>query len=75
MTAPSPEDEVAIMVNGEVARVPAGQPLAELLRGLAVDRGRVVVEHNRCVLRGGQLDSAVLAAGDEVEIVRLVGGG
>jgi thiamine biosynthesis protein ThiS len=35
----------------------------------------VVVEHNRRVLRAGDYETAVLGAGDEVEIVQLVGGG
>lgn len=66
---------VAITVNGDPAEVEEGTPLADLLARLRVDAARVVVEHNRRVLRRTELDGVVLGAGDEVEVVHFVGGG
>ena len=66
---------VAITLNGDPAEVEPGITLATLLERLGVEPRRVVVEHNRRVLRAGDYESAVLGAGDEVEIVQLVGGG
>ena len=66
---------VAITLNGDRAEVEEGISLADLLVTLKVERARVVVEHNSTVLRGPDLESARLSAGDEVEVVQFVGGG
>jgi sulfur carrier protein len=66
---------VAIVLNGDPADVEEGITLGTLLERLGVDRRRVVVEHNRQILRGDELDAATVAAGDELEVLQLVGGG
>jgi thiamine biosynthesis protein ThiS len=66
---------VTITLNGDPAEVEEGTSLAALLAELRVMPERVVVEHNTRVLRAPDLDSAVLRAGDEVEVVHFVGGG
>jgi sulfur carrier protein len=66
---------VPITLNGDPAEVERGSTLAALLERLGVEPRRVVVEHNRRVLRAGDYENALLDAGDEVEIVQLVGGG
>ena len=66
---------VPITLNGDPAEVDPGITLAALLERLGIEPRRVVVEHNRRVLRAGEYAGAVLDAGDEVEIVQLVGGG
>ncbi|HEY6378714.1 MAG TPA: sulfur carrier protein ThiS [Candidatus Dormibacteraeota bacterium] len=66
---------VAIVLNGEPAEVEAGITLAAFLENLGIDRRRVVVEHNRRVLRGAELEAATVARGDELEVLQLVGGG
>ena len=66
---------VAITLNGDPAEVEEGISLADLLVSLEVERARVVVEHNSTILRGPDLESARLSAGDEVEVVQFVGGG
>ena len=66
---------VTITLNGDPAEVEEGSSLAALLAELRVTPERVVVEHNARVLRAPDLDSAVLRAGDEVEVVQFVGGG
>ena len=69
------EAGIEIEVNGEPRRVPDGLSVAGLLERLDVDRGAVVVELNRRVVRRADLDDVRVAAGDRVEIVRFVGGG
>ena len=67
---------VPITLNGEPAEVDAGTTVAALLDRLAIQRRRVLVEHNRVVLRAGDDGgAAVLDTGDEVEILHQVGGG
>jgi sulfur carrier protein len=66
---------IPITLNGDPAEVDPGSTLADLLARLGIEPRRVVVEHNRRVLRAGEYESARLGAGDEVEIVQLVGGG
>jgi thiamine biosynthesis protein ThiS len=66
---------VAVTVNGESRRAPAGSTLASLLEHLALDPRTVVVEHNRRIVRRDSLGSTVLSDGDAVELVHFVGGG
>ena len=64
-----------LMINGEPRRVDDGVTAAQLLAQLSVQPERVVVEVNLAVVKRAQLPSVVLKDGDQVEIVRLVGGG
>lgn len=68
-------DPVTIVLNGDATEVEPGLSVAELLDRLRVQPGRVVVEHNRRILRGEELGAARVAAGDELELVHFVGGG
>ena len=64
-----------LKVNGEPRTVPEHLSVAQLLERLQVVPERVVVEVNLTILKRSEHASTVLKAGDEVEIVRLVGGG
>lgn len=64
-----------VMVNGEPRDVPDGATVADLLRELGLDPGRVAVERNLEVVRRGAFAATVLAEGDALEIVHFVGGG
>ena len=64
-----------LVLNGERKQVPDDLTVAELLKQLSVRPELVVVEVNLTVLKRDQLASAVLKAGDQVEIVHFVGGG
>jgi sulfur carrier protein len=66
---------LAIRVNGEAHRVPAGCSVAALLERLALDRRRVAVAVNREVVPRSALATHTLATGDRVEILEAVGGG
>ena len=62
-------------MNGESRTLPTGATIADLLRELALDKGRIAVEHNRRVVPRAEHAAARLNHGDAVEIVTFVGGG
>jgi sulfur carrier protein len=66
---------IAIVVNGDRTEVEEGLTVADLLEHYRVTPQRVVVEHNRRVLRGDELSSVLVSEGDELELVQFVGGG
>ena len=68
-------ETIQIELNGRAREVPSGRSLAGLLEDLDVDRRAVVVEHNREIVRGDELEGARLSDGDVVEVVHFVGGG
>ena len=64
-----------IRVNGETKNVTEGSHIQELLDDLGVHSRTVVVELNRNIVRFSQFQATELKPGDEVEVVRIVGGG
>jgi thiazole synthase len=64
-----------ITVNQEPRALPSPATVAALLVNLGMDSRRVAVEVNRNVVPRAKHDDHPLRAGDEVEIVTLVGGG
>lgn len=66
---------ITVRVNGESRSLPTGATIADLLRELALDKGRIAVEHNRRVVPRAEHAAARLNHGDAVEIVTFVGGG
>ena len=64
-----------LYVNGEARDVPAGSSLADLVTALGLAPKRVAIEHNRKIVPRASFAQAVLAEGDRLEIVTLVGGG
>lgn len=69
------DDTVAVTINGEARRARGGASLAALLTDLGLDPRAVVVEHNRRIVRRGELNASNVAAGDTIELVHFVGGG
>ena len=67
--------EVAITVNGEPMRLPAGASVSDLLARLRIESPRVAVERNREILPRSRYGETPLADGDVFEVVELVGGG
>jgi thiamine biosynthesis protein ThiS len=67
---------LTIRLNGEPFEI-AGGPvsISELLATLNIDPRIVAVEHNVVVIKRQQYDDTMVREGDEVEIVRFVGGG
>jgi sulfur carrier protein len=66
---------LTIRVNGEPLEIAGPVTISALLADLKIDGRLVAVEHNLTVIRRAQYESTLVQAGDEVEIVRFVGGG
>ncbi|HET8947256.1 MAG TPA: sulfur carrier protein ThiS [Candidatus Polarisedimenticolia bacterium] len=62
-------------MNGSVAEAPEGATLESLIGRLGLPTGRIAVERNGEVVPRGQYAGVVLAEGDVLEVVTLVGGG
>lgn len=72
---PGAAAEIRVVVNGEPQQVPAGLPVTDLLVRLGLAGRPLAVEINRTVVPRRLLAERLLAAGDQLEIVTLVGGG
>jgi thiazole synthase len=66
---------VIITLNGEKREVPEALTVTGLLRHLGVKPEQVAIEVNRALVPRGRHLETRLAAGDELEVVTLVGGG
>lgn len=64
-----------LRLNGSEAEAPEGATLEVLIRRLGLPAGRIAVERNGAVVPRGQYAGVVLADGDVLEVVTLVGGG
>ena len=64
-----------LMINGQERDCAEGSTLGALLEELRLSPSAVVVERNRDIVPRESLRDLVLAEGDRLEIVRLVGGG
>jgi thiamine biosynthesis protein ThiS len=65
----------SIVVNGEERAAKPGATVAELLRELGLDAGRVAIERNLEILPRPKWFETKVEAGDRYEIVQFVGGG
>ncbi|MEX1253626.1 MAG: glycine oxidase ThiO [Dehalococcoidia bacterium] len=66
---------IALTVNGKPRELEGETPLPDFLRSLGVDQRAIAVAVNGEVVPKKQYRDIVLRAGDEVEVVRMVGGG
>lgn len=66
---------IELTINGENKNLEAAISLGELLDGLSVNRRQVAVEINQELVPRETHSDRILADGDQVEIVTLVGGG
>lgn len=64
-----------VVINGEERELPAPMSVAELLTRLGLDQRFGAVELNREVVPRSQHAERALRDGDQVEIIRFVGGG
>jgi sulfur carrier protein len=64
-----------ITVNGQPRELPRAMTIAELLRALEMPSRGVAVEVNLQIVPQARHGQHVLAEGDQLEIVTLVGGG
>lgn len=66
---------MTIRLNGEPFEMAGPVSISALLATLNIDPRIVAVEHNVVVVKRQQYDATMVTDGDEVEIVRFVGGG
>lgn len=64
-----------VRVNGGERELADGATVAHLLAELGLRPEQVAVERNRELVPRSRYGATVLAAGDELEVVTLVGGG
>jgi sulfur carrier protein len=69
------ETAISISVNGETRAASAGATVADLLKELGLDGGRVAIERNLEILPRPKWSETRVEAGDRYEIVQFVGGG
>ncbi|MFM5916764.1 MAG: sulfur carrier protein ThiS [Novosphingobium sp.] len=67
-------DQLSLTVNGEPRLAHPGS-IADLVRSLELDPGKVAVERNGVIVPRSTLADHALASGDVLEIVHFVGGG
>jgi thiamine biosynthesis protein ThiS len=66
---------IGLRVNGKPVELSDPIPLLDYVRGLGVDPRGIAVEVNGTVLERESYADCTLQDGDQVEIVRMVGGG
>jgi thiamine biosynthesis protein ThiS len=64
-----------LAINGRDVELAGPTRLVDYLRQLQVDPRTVAVEINGRILERSEIPAAMLGEGDQVEIVRMVGGG
>jgi thiamine biosynthesis protein ThiS len=64
-----------IILNGESKEIPANLAVAGLIEELGLKPERLAIEVNRRIIRRADWSATMLAEGDKVEVVHLVGGG
>lgn len=72
---PVEQRDVEILVNGESTQVKVGCTVAKLLEELKLQPRYLAVERNQQLVPRATHAACVLHAGDQIEIVTLVGGG
>ena len=66
---------MTIRVNGEPMELAGPLTISALLADLKIDYRLVAVEHNLTIIKRAAYESVLINEGDEVEIVKFVGGG
>lgn len=66
---------ITLTINGKERTLDTPMPLVDYLESLEVNTRFIAVAHNGTVIRREEFDDVTLGEGDEVEIVRAVGGG
>jgi sulfur carrier protein len=71
----NPAAAIAIVLNGAQYKVPFAHTLFDLVAALALADQALALAVNRSVVRRQDWAKQVLVAGDQVDIVRAIGGG
>jgi sulfur carrier protein len=67
--------KISLKINGEDMELAEGTTIASFLESHNLKPGSVVVELNRIIIDREKYADSALGDGDEVEIVRFIGGG
>ncbi|MCI0438103.1 MAG: sulfur carrier protein ThiS [Chloroflexi bacterium] len=66
---------IQLVINGKEEKLEGPTRLMDYLEQMKVNTRYIAVAYNGAVLRRGELTGVTLSEGDNVEIVRAVGGG
>lgn len=66
---------ISLRINGKPVELEQPTPLMDYLEKLGVNPRTVAVEHNGEIIQRTSFTRVTLRDGDQVEIVRMVGGG
>lgn len=66
---------ITLTINGKLRELDGVTSLVSYLETLNVNRRSIAVAYNGTVIQRSELDTITLTEGDNVEIVRAVGGG
>lgn len=69
------EEIIKVTINGKEKEAPSGLTVHGLLKHLNIRMSTAIVEHNYNILKLEQLDEVMVNDGDNLEVVRFVGGG
>ena len=69
------DGSLSVRVNGEHRRLMGPASVADMLREIGLDPGRVAVERNLNVIPRSLFGETAVEDGDDYEIVHIVGGG
>jgi len=64
-----------LVINGEKQQLPDGMNAAQLIEHLGLANERLAMEVNREIVPRSTFDTHMLKPGDQIEIVRAIGGG
>lgn len=64
-----------VTINGEAQQLPDGLSAAQLVERLGLGECRLAMEVNREIVPRSTFEEHKLQAGDQIEIVRAIGGG
>ena len=70
-----PGETITVTINGNERQVPAGLTVDGLLDHLRIKKKTAIVEHNMKVLKQKETPGVEVRDGDNLEIVKFVGGG
>lgn len=64
-----------ITVNGEQEELTAATNLIDFLEAKELDLDKLVIEYNQEIVKAAEWSEITLAGGDQLEILKFVGGG
>ena len=66
---------IDITVNGDAMSLTEGTTISDLIHKMELAGQRIAIELNMDVIPRSEHEQKILSAGDEVEVVRAIGGG